>query len=1227
MFFLITYISIFGQEVPIDGFSLNTYGQAQIEIQGESDKYYLLSTKHGPELTYETITSMTIGTDGPMIISESLASFGEANYTVTAHSIANPDDTDGDGVDDITEFNDMPTYGPINFARVIPFNDGSASIPTREVFADLAVVSEDIPWAPFLNDQEFVKFAIVNQSSDEPEVYFINSKTHAIHADFLNTINVDQFGDDVTTGEVVYNPNFIMPNGAIGRYTFNYSFGDATSFEETRETFELLAVNMPFLQNNLQHFISTNSEGTFNNLHKDNYIGSRITVVLESEVFAEVDYLPFNQAEGYGFFKHMDLDETPGSRDVVLYDALPNSLPRVGGIITSVIQTPLSHVNLRAIQDNVPNAFIRDPLAIDSIANLLGKYIYYTVDQEKYFIREASIEEVNEWYEKLRPTESQIPERDLSFTEILPLDDIGFEMSTAFGAKCTNVATMRTFGFPEGTIPDGFGVPFYFYDEFMKFNGFYDEANDILTDPDFLSDLDTRIEMLDDFRKKIRKADMPQWMLDQLQTMHDAFPDGTSVRCRSSTNNEDLPGFSGAGLYTSKTQHPDEGHISKSIKQVYASMWNFRAYDERDFYRVDHSIAAMGVLCHPNFQDEKSNGVGVSLDPIYNTDSTFYINTQVGEALITNPEANEIPEEILLHQNPDQGYNVLRNSNLVPIGELVMSDAYLNELREYLQVIHDEFAILYNVVGAEGFGMDIEYKVTKENQLSIKQARPWVSFWADIKANKDLSVTEITEPITSATLSDSEFITGVVANRGLEELRNFDLSLIMNDQVVETLEITDLLGPQTDANYQFTIPIDLSTIGEYEVSVLVSHPDDGYSKNDTLNQTIKKLHALEGAIEINKIIVKCGQEIDIRADIYNLGADDLTSATIEVIVNGTMVETVNRPLSLVYDERFTVSISTDENLQQTDNIIELNLLSLNGQQDAISDNNKTTAQTDLESDFDDITIIINADDYPQETSWILSNYATNEIVATGELDFNQEIFEESYCIDYSSCYSLILNDSANDGICCSFGQGDFLVLDADGNTIFTNDGEFSSSVEEIFCVNGQGCSLQVSVEATPVSTEGSGDGMLTISTSGGIAPYSYSIDGGNTFSEEISYSDLPQGDYMIVVQDATAGCTYEETVAIGLLSNTDEILTNAIKLYPNPTRDIFTLQLSESIAVTGNIEVTLYNPLGQLLFTNLLTTNGGQSSLELSLANYPSGSYTLKCVAHDMEAIFRVAKL
>ncbi|MFT5861257.1 MAG: hypothetical protein ACI865_003379, partial [Flavobacteriaceae bacterium] len=256
----------------------------------------------------------------------------------------------------------------------------------------------------------------------------------------------------------------------------------------------------------------------------------------------------------------------------------------------------------------------------------------------------------------------------------------------------------------------------------------------------------TRIQMLGDFRDAIKDGDMPQWMLDDLQDLHDSFPTGSSVRCRSTSNNEDLPGFSGAGLYTSKTHHPIEGHISKSVKQVYAGMWNFRAYDERDFYRVDQFIASMGVLCHPNFTDEKANGVGVSTDPIYQTDNTFYLNTQLGEDLVTNPEDYSIPEEILMDIVPvtDDDYVVIRNSSLVPEDVLIMEEVYIDEMRDYLSVIHDEFAILYDAVGIDEFAMDIEYKITSDDQLIIKQARPWASYWSTLEPNP-LSIEEVSE--------------------------------------------------------------------------------------------------------------------------------------------------------------------------------------------------------------------------------------------------------------------------------------------------------------------------------------------------------------------------------------------------------------------------------------------------------------------------------------------------
>lgn len=1224
---LIFSLSLYGQNVPILNYSINSFGQPQLEIEAQADSYYLLTARHEPDLEYESITSMTIGADGPLIISEPLAAFVEQNYKITQHSIADPDDTDGDGIDDITEYNERPQKSPLNFAAEVPYVDGTTAITSQEVFSDMAVVSSNIPWAPFLNNREFAKFVIVKQSSDTPEIYFINSQTHSIHQSFLSTLGLDVYTDDVETGEIVYNPNDVLPNGAIGSFLFNYSFGAAVSFETTRRTYELLAANMPFLKNNMMHFIGNVGENAFNNNFKDDYVGSRLDVVLESEFFADIDFIPFNQAEGFGFFKHMDLEDNPGSRDIVLYDALPNSLPRVGGIITSVVQTPLSHVNLRAIQDNVPNAFIRDPLMIDSIAALVGKYIYYKVDEDSYEIREASLDEVNEWYEKLRPTEPQIPERDLSQTEILPLDSIEFTMSTSFGAKCTNVATMRNFGFPEGTIPNGFGVPFYYYDEFMKFNNFYERVETMISDPEFLTDLEVRIDMLKDLRRDIKDADMPQWMMDNLQTMHESFPEGTSVRCRSSTNNEDLPGFSGAGLYTSKTQHPWEGHISKSIKQVYASMWNFRAYDERDFYRVDQYIAAMGVLCHPNYEDEQSNGVGVSLDPIYQTEGNFYINTQVGEDLITNPEANSIPEEILLNQDPNLGYFVLRESNLVPVGQLVMTDEHINELRSYLQVIHDEFEILYNVVGAEGFGMDIEYKVTVDDQLIIKQARPWVSFWAEINATFDLSVEEIVHPQSSSSLGDNELVRTTVVNRGLRDISDFELSLLVEDELVETIQINEVLNPQSSNDYEFTMPQDFSTLGEHNIAVVVAHPEDGYSRNDTLAEIVHKLHPLEGAITSVQGRAKCGSEVEVIAKVLNLGEFTFSNTELEVTVNGQLVETLNYDFGIPYLAEVPIVITVKDNLEQIGNEISVKLVKVNGEEDAVADNNEKEFSIDLNPDFQYITFVVNVDNYPSENAWEIFETSTNEIIESG--DFLEGSFSKDICVDYTKCYTLIVTDTYGDGICCGFGLGNFHVLNSAGDRIVDNDGDFGSIATESFCPDESGCALFAEIVTQAATSPSASDGVIAIIAAQGLEPYQYSIDGGQAFSNFNIFSGLPADTYEVVVVDATGTCTYEETVLLesDIVDSVDDLNANSIVVKPNPTQDVVSVHIENLIGIVGNVEVAVFNGIGQLIDKKIIQTTSGENITNVNLSTYASGTYLIRCTNKNFDRQFKVIKM
>ena len=700
-----------------------------IVVASTTGEYFVLYVR--PDLTAnrEILVSLTLGLDGATTLTEQLAALPNEHYRVEKFLIADPADIDGDCIDDITELGDPVGMNPLNRAKAISFHDGAVAIPDRETFEALSYKGRSIPYVSSLQDLEFVKFYIVERFSSRPIVYFMNTNTHRLHVHFWRAIGGS--GDDrqptISQGQIVFHPNVVAPIGALGVYRFEFNFWNPHRFEDVSLAYELLAASMPLLENNMAYHPETELLVALYRNEQALYDASRVNVLLAEDIRPDVPFLPMNLGESYGFLREMTPEERPNPRDIAIYETLPNELPRVAGIMTTVPQTPLSHVNLRAVQDSVPNAFIRDALDDDAIEELIGRYVHYAVTESGYTIRAATPAEVEAHYAASRPAAPQVPERDLSVTGITDLDEIGFDDWNAFGVKAANLAVLRTLGFPEGTVPDGFAVPFYFYDAFMKHNGFYDEIEELLADPDFQSDYDTQESELKALRKKIKKGESPQWMIDALTTMHDTYSEGQSLRYRSSTNNEDLPGFSGAGLYDSKTQHAQEtvdGGIDKSLKQVFASLWNFRAFIERESRNIDHLATAMGVLVHPNFSDELANGVAVSFDPFYDTDDAYYVNTQLGEDLVTNPDAFSVPEEILLHE--DNSYNVLARSNLVARDQLLMSDAQMEQLRGHLETIHDEFAALYEPEADRPFAMEIEFKITSDDILSIKQARPWV---------------------------------------------------------------------------------------------------------------------------------------------------------------------------------------------------------------------------------------------------------------------------------------------------------------------------------------------------------------------------------------------------------------------------------------------------------------------------------------------------------------------
>ena len=694
-----------------------------IVVASTAEEYFVLYVSHDVDGTEVEIPVLVKkGAAGTTTLAENVEALPKERYRVEKYLISDPADVDGDCVDDITELNDLGAMNPVNPAADVPLNDGAVALPDRATFETYAYADSD--------ERLFLKYLLFDEDTDRPRVYFQNSNLYNSHGDFTGAIGLTQVAR--FRGSVIYDPALVTPDGRPGVYYYENAWEGLSvgnSFAHATRIHTVIAASMPLLEDNLALYfpgydiLNYQDELT---LFKD----SRIPLLFDSDIVSGTDFLALNPGEGYGRLRVLASDERPHPRDIALYEALPNELPRVAGIISTVPQTPLSHVNLRAIQDGIPNAFIRDARDDPAIAPLIDGFVRYEVTDDGWELHTATKAEVDAHYEAARPAGPQTPERDLAVTGIKPLSQIGFEDWTAFGVKAANVAVLGTLGFPAGTVPDGFAIPFYFYDEFMKAHDFYTRIETMLADPDFQTDFDVQDDMLDDLRDDIEDADSPQWIVDDLTTMHATYPEGQSLRYRSSTNNEDLPGFNGAGLYDSKTQNPDEtveDGIDKSLKGVFASLWTFRAFTEREFYRIDHLAAAMGVLVHPNYKDELANGVAVSFDPtdpIYGNDDWYYVNTQVGEDLVTNPEAHSVPEEILIYK--DGTYRVLAISNQVELGQLLMSDAQLTQLREHLTVIHDHFEGLYNPGPDEPFAMEIEFKITSEDILAIKQARPWV---------------------------------------------------------------------------------------------------------------------------------------------------------------------------------------------------------------------------------------------------------------------------------------------------------------------------------------------------------------------------------------------------------------------------------------------------------------------------------------------------------------------
>jgi len=235
------------------------------------------------------------------------------------------------------------------------------------------------------------------------------------------------------------------------------------------------------------------------------------------------------------------------------------------------------------------------------------------------------------------------PRFDLSEKRLLGLAQQRKEMIVAYGGKSANLGEVMRARLPGIVVPDGFTIPFYYYDEFVKENNFDDAIGEMLNDQKFVHDPAYRRQRLKEMRERLQHGKIDAHLRAEVLRKVEQSLRGKGLFVRSSSNSEDLPNFSGAGLYTTVPNARGPEQIIEGVKTVWASLWNFEAYEARERAGVDHLKIFMAVLIQEGINSE-SSGVMITTDP-FDRDNKggIYISAKqgLGSKVVEGPKVAE----------------------------------------------------------------------------------------------------------------------------------------------------------------------------------------------------------------------------------------------------------------------------------------------------------------------------------------------------------------------------------------------------------------------------------------------------------------------------------------------------------------------------------------------------------------------------------------------------------
>ena len=577
-------------------------------------------------------------------------------------------------------------------------------------------------------------------------LYFLNANKYRLHVDFCNDVlgyghngwkfNVDNYDEtgnrDFLLGTVNHFKNH-------NKYVLEFSVADNITPAQINKLHKAILLNFE-LSSPLYLFLNT---ARMSAIDKAELI---MPTIEPSEIYEGLNYQGLNPKEGYGVVTFVSLDRvgltTLSAEHLVIIDGTPNDLPPVAGVITSTFQTPLSHITLLCMNRGTPMAAQKDVWNDSLLRSLEGLPVWFKIGDEKVFVEETTMENVEAFAKNERRQKPKIIlQKDTLINQLI----LPEEMKDAFslvGGKAAHFGMLYEATQKlklEAKLPeDAFAIPFSFYEEHIKVAGAQHLIRALPEHPASMKDSLLK-QQLEFIQFLIKRTPISPELLKMINRQISSS-DFETFRFRSSTNAEDIDGFNGAGLYTSKSGvfKDVKKTFEKAIQNVWASTWSYRAFMERSYFDINQPSVSMAILCHRSFPDEEANGVVITKNLYRENYRGFVINAQFGEVSVVKPPKGVTCEQFICYSDKNDAFfgkkniveyisysslNSAKESTVLGTKEVVALTQQVSKIKKYMY--HKKKKELNNIPYHE-YALDFEFKLVGQyRELYIKQMRPF----------------------------------------------------------------------------------------------------------------------------------------------------------------------------------------------------------------------------------------------------------------------------------------------------------------------------------------------------------------------------------------------------------------------------------------------------------------------------------------------------------------------